>query len=134
MAFSKIFIHVTWHTKDNIPSINNEVRKLVYEVIKNKCVETDGVILIALGGTEDHLHLAIRISPGVSIGKFIGELKGATSYFVKKDLSLDDFYWQEGYGAVSFRESDLEKITKYIDFQKRHHDTGKLSKDLEKTE
>jgi REP element-mobilizing transposase RayT len=134
MAFSKIFLHVTWHTKENVPCINDEVGKLVYDVIRKKCIETEGVIILALGGTEDHIHLAMRISPGLSVGKFIGELKGATSYFVKKDLKLDDFYWQEGYGAVSFRESDLEKITKYIDNQKRHHDAGKLSKDLEKTE
>ena len=32
-----------------------------------------------------------------------------------------DFYWQEGYGAFSIGQSQMERVTKYIRNQKHHH-------------
>jgi hypothetical protein len=42
--------------------------------------------------------------------------------------------WQEGYGVLTLREDELEKVSRYIDNQETHHQSGKLSYLLERTE
>ena len=39
-----------------------------------------------------------------------------------------DFYWQEGYGAFSIGQSQMERVTKYIRNQKHHHLSALLEK------
>jgi hypothetical protein len=39
--------------------------------------------------------------------------------------------WQEGYGVVSVREGEVEKLCRYIDDQDRLHQARKLSRILE---
>jgi hypothetical protein len=41
---------------------------------------------------------------------------------VKAEVSgLDDFYWQNGYGAFSISPSHVEALKKYIANQEQHH-------------
>ena len=42
--------------------------------------------------------------------------------------------WQEGYGVLTLRQNELEKVSRYIDDQEAHHRLGKLSQVLERTE
>lgn len=32
-----------------------------------------------------------------------------------------DFYWQEGYGAFSIGQSQVDDVVRYFENQKRHH-------------
>jgi hypothetical protein len=38
-----------------------------------------------------------------------------------KDQSLNNFYWQDGYGAFSINSSEVETVTTYIANQHEHH-------------
>ena len=41
--------------------------------------------------------------------------------------------WQEGYGVLTLRKDEVEKVSRYIDNQETHHGSGKLSVPLERT-
>ena len=38
-----------------------------------------------------------------------------------KDVSMKDFYWQDGYGAFSVNPLQVEMVIKYITDQQDHH-------------
>ena len=87
----------------------------------------------AIGGVEDHVHLAVSIPPKIAPAKFIGEVKGNSSHFVNHVLKPDfEFYWQEEYGVLSFGEKNLSAVVRYIQNQKQHHAQGTLIAEMER--
>ena len=57
---------------------------------------------------------------------FIGQLKGATSFRVNKEIRPKfKLHWQEGYGVLTLRKVEIEKVARYIDRQEEHHRRGK---------
>ena len=49
-------------------------------------------------------------------------VKRSTSKWVKgQEASLRKFHWQEGYGAFSVSQSDVERVERYILNQEAHH-------------
>lgn len=77
---------------------------------------------IIVGGYTDHIHILCSLSKKIALMKFMEELKSNSSKWYKtKDKSLENFYWQDGYGAFSVNPWDIEKVIKYIANQKEHH-------------
>ena len=80
----------------------------------------------------DHAHLLCRLPPAVLITEFIGQVKGATSFRVNKEIHPKfKLQWQEGYGVLTLRKDELVKVSHYIDRQEEHHRRGTLSDLLE---
>lgn len=130
-SYSNIFLHATWHTEGNKPVLEGKIRNLIYTIIRRKCTESKEVECLALGGTPDHLHLAIKVPATLTISKWIGELKGATSYNLNKAHPEIPFAWQKGYGVSSFSGKDLDVIIRYIQNQEIHHTNGSLKDEFE---
>ena len=69
------------------------------------------------------------------VTEFIGQVKGATSFRVNKEIHPKfKLQWQEGYGVLTLRKDELVKVSRYIDRQEEHHRRGTLSDLLEKFE
>jgi len=50
------------------------------------------------------------------------KIKSNSSKWMKtNDASLDDFYWQDGYGAFSVNPSQVDAVSIYIENQHEHH-------------
>jgi putative transposase len=77
--------------------------------------------LILANGTANHIHLLISLGKRTDISKLIGDIKRASSVWVKEQDDFRDFYWQEGYGAFSIGQSQVPAVMKYIAGQKQHH-------------
>ena len=88
----------------------------------------------AIGGTETHVHVAIGVLPTLLPSEFIGQLKGALSHEVNKQLKVcgKPLQWQAGYGIVSFGTGHLEWVKRYIRNQREHHAKGTVSQRLER--
>ena len=87
----------------------------------------------AIGGTEEHVCLAVSIPPKAAPAKFIGDVKGNSSHYVNHIIKPDyDFYWQDEYGVLSFDEKNLPTIVKYFHKQKQHHADGTLIAAMER--
>jgi len=125
-------MHFVWATKERLPFITDVVERPLHRFISAKATRLGGRVL-AVGGMEDHVHLAVLFPGTLSYGAFIGQVKGASSRFVtQKVLSEDEFFdWQEGYGAFGFSPSDKFKVVAYINNQKQHHGQNALWRALE---
>ena len=77
------------------------------------------ILLLAAGGTGNHLHLLIALPPALPLSKAVQELKGNTSKWMNE---IDPpFAWQQGYGAFSVSQSQKDVVVAYIDGQREHH-------------
>lgn len=133
--YSELHIHVTWHTAGNRPLLGPAIESQVHNVLRERCRETAGVIVHAINGTPDHVHLCLTIPPTVTISAFVGQLKGASSYLINHSNPTRDkiLEWQTGYGVVSFGTKDLPWVQKYVDDQKERHRIGRVHARLEDT-
>ena len=107
----------------------------LHRFIRTKAVETSGVQCHGVGGTDDHMHVVVTISPTVAISEWIGMLKGASSHFINHRIANRRVLtWQVGYGVVSFGTKDLPWVLEYVRNQREHHAAGRTSARLERIE
>jgi REP element-mobilizing transposase RayT len=98
-------------------------------------VKTRGGCPIRHNAMPDHTHLLCRLPPTIVIAEFIGQVKGATSFRVNKQIDPRlKLHWQEGHGVVTLRKDEIQKVSRYIDRQEEHHRRGNVSELLEKCE
>jgi putative transposase len=103
----------------------------LYRAIAAKAQDMEGFVH-AIGGTQDHVHLAVSIPPKLAPAKFIGDIKGYSSHFVNHVTKPDfEFYWQDEYGVLSFGEKNLPSVVRYIHNQKQHHADGTINTAME---
>lgn len=117
-VYSEINFHITWHTKSNLPLIKPAIETKLYQFLKHKIIETPEVYFHAIGGIEDHIHIAVSTPPSLKMSEWIGQLKGASSYDINHASNHKLLQWQRGYGIVSFGTKDLQWVINYILNQK----------------
>ena len=132
--YSEINLHVVWHTKASLPLLTPEIEKFVHSFLRERMIETPGVYVHEVGGTETHVHLCLTIPPTLSLSDFIGQLKGASSFEINHNNPTRDklLQWQAGYGVVSFGSKDLGWARAYVRNQKEHHAKGNVHDRLER--
>ena len=132
--YSEINLHITWHTKQSSPLLVPKVEAEVHHYLRGRCINTRGVYVHEIGGTETHVHLAISIVPTILISELVGQLKGASSHEINQKLGdgRKVLEWQTGYGVVSFGTGDLEWVRHYVRNQKERHARGKVVDRLER--
>ena len=77
----------------------------------------------AINGTADHVHVFVGLRATHCLADFMRELKGESSAWIHRELKLDGFNWQDGYGAFTVSASHLEQVKHYIEHQEKHHQT-----------
>ena len=131
MPFWKLYYHIVWATAGRQPMISSDIEQLVFKAIKDKVYALGGTVS-EINGTMDHVHVAGCIPPSISISKFVGEIKGSSSFHINHlPDNPQPIDWQKGFGVVSFRKDNLEQVVAYIRNQKEHHASGKIWSSLE---
>ncbi|MEK6322819.1 MAG: IS200/IS605 family transposase [Acidobacteriota bacterium] len=130
-TFHQLYYHFVWATHSREPLIDSAWRPDLLHIINDE-VKKRGGLPLRHNAMYDHVHLVARLSPTVLISDFIGKVKGATSFRVNRNLRPKfKLKWQEGYGVLSLRRDELEKVYHYVDSQEEHHRSGKVSALLE---
>lgn len=94
--------------------VKTDVREILRTLCKYKHVEIiEGAVCI------DHVHLCLSIPPKISIGDFMGYLKGKSALMIfDKHPELgnkwDRTFWARGYYVSTIGNVDEETIKKYI--------------------
>jgi putative transposase len=111
-----------------------DVETATHRWLKQKLVDTPGVFVHEIGGTETHVHLCITVGPTIPISEFIGRLKEASSHEINQRSARRDrvLQWQAGYGVVSFGTRDMEWVKAYVRNQREHHAQGQVYDRLER--
>jgi putative transposase len=132
--YSEINLHLVWHTKNSSPLLTPAVEPLTHQLLRKRIIDTPGVFVHEIGGTETHVHLAVTIPPTLTLSEWIGQMKGGTSHDVNHEIGKRQkvLQWQVGYGVVSFGSGDLEWVKLYVRNQREHHRRGSVHDRLER--
>ena len=121
-SLAKILIHLTFSTKHHQPLIDIELEQQLFPYMAKIFRECDSPSL-AINGTKDHIHVLFLLSKKIALCDVIEEVKKNSSKWAKtKGMRYSKFYWQNGYGAFSIGQSNVDAVKKYIAQQKMHHE------------
>jgi putative transposase len=112
--------HCVFSTKERRATISQEIQSRLWAYMGGIARE-HGFKALAIGGTEDHVHILLSLPSSVPIAKAIREIKSAASLWMHQAGQGRDFEWQEGYGAFSIGMAQMSATIAYIAHQKEHH-------------
>lgn len=120
-TFSQLYIQVIFAVKGRENLIRREYREGLYEYIAG-IVKGKGQKPIIINGVGDHVHLFVGVKPSISISDLVRDIKNNSSNFINsKKMVPGKFSWQEGFGAFSYGQSQVESVFQYIKNQEIHH-------------
>lgn len=82
------------------------------------------------GGWNDHVHLLIGMKATQLLRDMVRELKKTSNTWLKSEIGLKNFAWQENYAAFTVGYREREIIRAYIDRQEEHHRKSTSSEEL----
>lgn len=120
-TFTQIYIQLVFAVKNRNALIQekweNDLYKYITGIVQNK-----GQKMLAINGTNNHIHFLIGMKPTCCLSDLVREIKKSSNAFIKaKKFTHLNFQWQEGFGAFSYSHSNLNNVIKYITDQKKHH-------------
>ena len=118
-TYTNLLFHIVFSTKERIPFISPEFEARLYEYIGGT-VRGLGGICIEIGGIADHIHMIVKLRPTMDVSKFVQDLKPSVTNWARSTIH-PKFEWQDGYGAFTISETQIEGVRRYIQNQKQHH-------------
>lgn len=120
-SFTQIYLHIVFSVAYRNALISDKFKDDLYKYISGG-IKNQGHHVIAIGGTADHIHILIRYNVTQNLPQLIQSLKvQSTKWINENKLSRFRFAWQNGYGAFSYSQSQVDVVTNYILNQKEHH-------------
>ncbi len=110
------YVHCVFSTKGRAQLIRDPERLWAYLRGIARNLKFD---LLAVGGTDNHVHMLIAAPPGRAFADVVRDLKANSSRHM--NLQIRGFAWQDGYGAISVSPSQIDTVRKYIANQEEHH-------------
>jgi REP element-mobilizing transposase RayT len=120
-TYTQIYLHIVFCVKGRQNLIHDkwkeELHKYICGVVNGKNQR-----VYAIGGISDHVHILVSIKPNILISDLVRDIKASSSKWInEKRFVFGKFQWQEGFGAFSCSQSQLDVVITYINNQEKHH-------------
>ena len=120
-TYHQVYIQVVFAVKYREAVIADDWKAELFSIIGHLINET-GCKTIIVNGVEDHVHCFLGLKPTVSISELMKTVKAKSSKYINdQKLTISRFEWQEGYGAFSYSQSQIDAVYKYVANQEEHH-------------
>jgi len=120
-TFSQIYIQVVFAVQNRNALIHQSWEEELYKYITG-ILQNKGQKLLAINGTNNHIHFLIGMKPTCCLSDLVREIKKSSNNFIKeKKFTRYNFLWQEGFGSFSYGHSQFSNVATYIERQKEHH-------------
>lgn len=120
-TYTQIYIHIVFSVKGRQSLIQKswkeELHKYICGIVSGKEQK-----VYAIGGIADHIHILVSIKPNIVISDLVRDIKAHSSKWInEKRFVKGKFQWQEGFGAFSYAQSQLDTVIAYVNNQELHH-------------
>lgn len=120
-TFSQIYLQIVFSVKGRQNLIDKNWRDELHKYICGIVKEKDQKVY-AIGGMADHIHILISLKPNITVSDLVRDIKANSSKWInEKGFVIGKFQWQEGFGAFSYAQSQLDAVINYVNNQERHH-------------
>ena len=122
-TYTQIQIQAVFAVKNRNALIDKSWRERLYQYIV-AIMKNRGHKVLAIGGTGDHVHVLFGLNVTDAISNLMLAVKRDSSIWIKENQFITgEFRWQNGYGAFSYNQSQIDGVVKYIKNQETHHTT-----------
>ena len=119
-TYSQLYIQIVFavHGRKSLikESIREELQKYISGIVSNHKQK-----LLAIYCMPDHTHIFLSMKPNMAISDLVRKIKSNSSSFLKDRNLVNDFSWQEGFGAFSYAKSQAKNVIDYVLNQAEHH-------------
>jgi putative transposase len=119
-TYCSALFHCVFSTKERRRAIAPELQKRLSAYMGGIARENE-MKALAVGGTEDQIHLLLSLPSTLTIAEAMRKIKGGSSRWLHESCGLTGFEWQKGYGAFSIGCSQVDATRAYIAGQREHH-------------
>jgi putative transposase len=112
--------HLIFSTKNRVPYIDLDWRPRFHAWIGGTIRSLDAEAE-AVGGVADHVHILVGLKATHRLADVVRDVKATSSRWVHKEIKLQEFEWQDGYGAFTVSASLIDAVKKYIAGQDVRH-------------
>ena len=119
-TYLAVNLHVIFSTKHRKPMLQGQLQERTHAYIGG-IINKSGATAIEVGGVEDHVHLLIGMKSTQNIAALVKEIKIVSGEWLRSEMKVSSFGWQDGYAAISVSPERLEAVRNYIQRQEEHH-------------
>ena len=119
-TYCSALFHCVFSTKERRKAIALELQERLWAYMGGIARE-NRMTALAVGGTDDHVHLLLSLPSTLAIAEAMRRIKGGSSLWLHESCGLTGFEWQKGYGALSIGCSQIDATVEYIAGQQEHH-------------
>lgn len=120
-TYTQINVQLVFAVKHRESLINEGIRVDLQKYITG-IVSNQNHKMLAIYIMPDHCHVLIGLNPKQAIADLVRVIKSNSSKWLNENkLTRHRFQWQEGYGAFTYGQSQLQIVINYILNQKEHH-------------
>lgn len=121
-SFSNTLIHIVFSTKNRVNFIDDGIEKHLFGYLGRTCNKLNCNTII-VGGYRNHIHILCSLYRPMSQSVLVKNIKANSSKWMKtQGAKYLDFYWQDGFAVFSVSQSNSNKLIKYIQNQRQHHE------------
>jgi REP element-mobilizing transposase RayT len=121
--------HCVFSTKERRESLTPKIQTRLWPYLGGIARE-HSMKALAIGGSPDHVHILLSLSSSKALAQGIREIKSASSHWMRATCGVASFEWQEGYGAFSIGQAQVNATMAYIARQEEHHRTHDFQGEL----
>jgi putative transposase len=120
-SLSNILVHIVFSTKNRQAWIDEPIERELFKYLATACNSLD-CPTHGIGAADDHVHLCCTLGRTTAVSELLQHIKQDSSKWLKtQGRRYADFAWQNGYGAFSIGQSQLDDLRRYIANQREHH-------------
>lgn len=115
-TYNSTFFHIVFSTRKRRAAIPHPTKLWAYMAGTARNLRYEA---IAIGGTENHIHMLLKLPSNVAVAEAVQKLKSNSSRWLGEEATWCG--WQQGYGAFSVSPSNLDGVRHYVQNQPQHH-------------
>ncbi|SDD40290.1 REP element-mobilizing transposase RayT [Algoriphagus faecimaris] len=120
-TYSSLYCQSVFAVKYRSAVIKKSFEKELYAVIGNLINEA-GCQTLIVNGVSDHVHCLFRFYPRHSISDVMKSVKSKSSKWLNESGYFNNrFEWQIGFGCFAYSQSQVSRVSRYINNQEEHH-------------
>jgi REP element-mobilizing transposase RayT len=119
-TYLSLHYHLVFSTKNREPWIDGSWRPRLHEYLGGT-LQGLGGFPEGIGGVDDHVHILVGLKATHCLADVMRELKKAATFWVRQEIGIVSFAWQDGYAAFTVSATSRSAVRGYIANQEEHH-------------
>ena len=128
-TYIDLTVHIVFSTKNRQPFLAESIADRTHAYLGGTSRNL-GATPLAIGGVADHVHILTGIGSTHKVADLLKETKKTSLWWLRQEMGVKRFGWQEGYAAFSVSHERTANVKKYIARQPEHHKTKTYIEEL----